>query len=369
MSKKHLLVAALVTVMAVWVFSGELSNSGITADESASPSPVEQGNAATPKGDVKLVRAVKSTADNHRVYLDVRGQTRANRVVQVKSEISGKIVQLPGEKGKAVGKGDLLCRIAVDARQDEYKEVLAELRSAQLEYDGFKDLNKKGLQSEILMAKAKAALEESRTLAKRAQLALEKTAMVAPFEGIVERQFVEEGDYLTPGDTCVSLMEVDPILVVGQVAEKDIARISLHDEVEVRLITGEVYQGLASYIGHAPDMTTRTFPVEVTVDNPGAAIRAGLTAEMRVLVGSELAHLISPASLVLNDLGVVGVHVVDESNRVRFLPVDVVDEGPSGVMVRGLPPEISLITVGQEEVFEGQLVEMDYTPVSSLAGL
>ena len=161
-------------------------------------------------------------------------------------------------------------------------------------------------------------------------------------------------------------MDVHSGLVAGQVAEKSISTISLHDEVDVTLITGEQYQGVVSFIGHAPDLTTRTFPIEVTINNPGARIRAGLTSEMRVPIGAESVHLISPASLVLNDSGAVGVHVVDDESRVRFLPVQVVDESPSGVMVNGLPPQVNLITVGQEEVFEGQIVKMDYTPIAAL---
>jgi multidrug efflux system membrane fusion protein len=343
--------------MAVWVFSGEFAFNTVIAEESL----------VDPKADdIPLVRGVKSTADTQTMYLEVRGQTRANRVIQVKSEIAGKIEALPGEKGTRVNKGDALCRVAVDARRNEYTQALAELESAQLEFDGFVDLNKKGLQSEVVLAKAKAALEQSKTRAKQAQLALEKTVITAPFSGVVESQPVEVGDFLSPGATCVSLMEIDPILVVGQVAEKSIGQLALRDEVNVRLITGQSLTGEVSFIGHSPDLATRTFPVEVTIANPGADIRAGLTSDMRVPVGVEEVHLISPASMVLDDSGSVGVRIVDEYNRVSFQRVEVVGESPAGIWVKGLPTVINLITVGQEEVFEGQVVRMDFTPIASL---
>ena len=83
-------------------------------------------------------------------------------------------------------------------------------------------------------------------------------------------------------------------------------------------------------------MATRTFPIEVTLANPGAEIRAGLSSEMKVPIGNEVVHLISPASLVLNDLGAVGVRLVGEDNRVSFMPVEIVDESPAGVLVKGL---------------------------------
>ncbi|MEK9824095.1 MAG: efflux RND transporter periplasmic adaptor subunit, partial [Gammaproteobacteria bacterium] len=254
MSNKNLLVALFVIGMTVWVFSGELTNNTVTADETTAAGDIAP--------EVAKVRGIKSTADRQTVYLDVRGQTRAHRTVQVKSEISGKVVALPGEKGSRVKAGDLLCRVAVDARENEYQQALAELKSARLEYSGMADLNKKGLQSEILVAKSKAALEQSKTRAKMAKLALEKTAILAPFDGVVAEQPVEVGDFLAPGAPCVTLMEVDPILVTGQVAEKSIQHLALGDEVQIELITGQAMTGNVSYIAHSPDQATRTFPIE-----------------------------------------------------------------------------------------------------------
>jgi len=356
-TNKHLLVAFFVIGVAIWVFSGDFASEPVTADEATLLAASES---------VTLVRGVKSRAEEQTVFLEVRGQTKANRVVQVKSEISGKIEALPGVKGTRVNEGDLLCRVAVDARRNEFRQAVAELQSAQLEFDGFADLKAKGLQSEVLMAKARAALEQSKTRAKHAQLALEKTSIVAPFSGVVDVQPVEVGDFLTQGATCVSLIEIDPMLVVGQVAEKNIGQVALGDVVDVTLITNQTLAGKVSFIGHSPDLVTRTFPIEVTVANPGADVRAGMTAEMRVPVGLEQVHLISPASMVLDDEGQVGVRIVDSRQRVRFMTVVVVGESPAGIYVKGLPEQVDLITVGHEEVFEGQVVRIDFTPLAAL---
>jgi multidrug efflux system membrane fusion protein len=119
-----------------------------------------------------------------------------------------------------------------------------------------------------------------------------------------------------------------------------------------------------SFIGRAPDAATRTFPIEVTVRGAGPGMRSGMTAEMQVPVGADKAHRISPASLVLNDIGNVGVRIVDDANIVRFYEVKIVSEEAAGVWVTGLPLQIRLITVGQEEVFDGQLVNVDVTPLA-----
>ena len=381
MSNKQLVVGFTVVMMTLWVFSGEWSNSTVGAEEvtqqekarldgPSSPSSAlgASSNALVSKQSDTLVRAVQSKAETKTLFLDVRGQTAANRMVQVKAEVAGKVVTVAGKKGSVVKKGDPLCRVAEDARRAEYTQALAELESAKLEYDGFVDLNKKGLQSEIVLARAKALLQQSKTRTEDARLALAKTSITAPFNGVVTEQQVEVGDYLSPGGICVTLMEVDPMLIVGQIAEKNIGRVSLDGEVKIQLITGETFIGKVSYAGHAPNEKTRTFPVEVTIKNTGSVIRAGLTAQMLIPVGEERVHLISPASLVLDDAGSVGVRVVDRDDRARFMPVEIAEENPAGIWVKGLPTLVNLITVGHEEVSEGQRVATDFALLSGLVG-
>lgn len=350
----------MVIAIAIWLISGEFGGSAVVAQEGAVASADKED------AEIPLVRGVESMAEEKHTYLKVRAQTRANRVVEVRSEVQGRVEAIPGEKGTWVESGEVLCKIAVDTREADLSEARADLKSAQLEYAGLQDLKKRGLQSDINVAKAEAALERARARVKRAELALEKTRIVAPFDGVVDQQPVELGDYLSIGQTCVTLIEIDPLLVVGQVAEKNIGNIDLRDQVDIKLITGATMQGSVSFIGRAPESTTRTYPVEVTVPQPGANVRTGMSAEMQVPVGQELAHLISPASMVLNDKGVMGVRIVDDADTVRFKPIEVVSESPDGVWVSGLPERVRLITVGQEEVFDGQVVRVDLSPLTSV---
>jgi len=357
LSNKHLFAGFIALAMVVWVFSGELVANVVTADE-ADP--------AVQAGQVRTVRGMESVAMARQQVLAVRGQTQVNRMVRVKSEVPGRIEALPAVKGSRVKAGDLLCQIAVDTRQSEVNEARALLTSARLEYDGVLDLKRQGLQSEINVARANAALETAKARAQQAQLTLQKTRILAPFDGVIDVQLVEIGDYMKVGDVCVGLMEVDPMLVVGQISEKSIGAVALGDQVVGTLLTGQDFIGEVSFIGRAPDAATRTFPIEVTVRVGSVEMRAGMTAEMKVPTGVETAHLISPGSLVLNDAGSVGVRIVDGESIVRFYKVQIVSEEPDGIWVKGLPAQIRLITVGQEEVFDGQRVNIDVSPLAAM---
>ena len=99
LSNKHLLVSFIVVAMAIWMFSGEFAHNTVTADDEV---VLDQGD------ERPLVRGVRSVANLQTVTLDVRSQTRANRVVEVKAEVSGQVVSVPGEKGRRVSQGDLL---------------------------------------------------------------------------------------------------------------------------------------------------------------------------------------------------------------------------------------------------------------------
>ena len=357
MSNKNLIAVFIAVMMAIWLFSGELTSNIVIADDNVQPAAVSE---------VPHIRATQSEANLRQLYLEVSGQTRANRIVQVKAEVFGRVELVPAVKGSVVKQGDLLCEIAIDTRQGDFNTARADLKSAQLEYNGILDLKGRGLQSDINVARAEAALESSRANAKRAELALAKTMIRAPFDGVVETQSVEIGDFLNIGQNCATLMEIDPILVVGQVAEKNINTIRLGGQVTVELITGDKLTGEVSFISRSPDSTTRTYPIEVLVNQPGENIRAGLTARMKVPLGLQAAHLISAASLVLNDDGVMGVRTVDGNNVVHFNPVSILSESTHGVWVSGLKQRVNLITVGHEEVFEGQVVKVNLTPLGTI---
>jgi len=358
-SNKNLSAVFIAIGMAIWLFSGELASNIAIADDNIS-------SATTTR--IPHVRAVRSEADVKHLYLEVSGQTRANRIVQVKAEVFGRVEGVPAIKGTVVKKGDVLCKIAIDTRKSDLAKAIADLKSARLEFDGILDLKRQGLQSDINVARAEAALESSRADSKRAELALAKTMIIAPFDGVVETQSVEIGDFLNVGQNCATLMEIDPVLIVGQVAEKSIGGIKLGGLVTVTLISGDTLEGEVSFIGRSPDSATRTYPIEVTVNHPGDDIRAGLSAQMKVPVGMAPAHLISSASLVLNDDGVMGVRIVDGNNVVHFEPVVILSETTRGVWVSGLSERVNLITIGHEEVFEGQVVKADFTPLGSVVG-
>lgn len=168
---------------------------------------------------------------------------------------------------------------------------------------------------------------------------------------------MEIGDLVRVGDPVATLVDLDPLIVVGEVNERDIASIQAGGAGTARILDGEVLEGSVRYISAVADAATRTFAVELAIPNPEQRWQAGLTAELRLYADTVRVHALSSALLSLADDGTVGVKLV-EDGRVRFYPVVIVGSAQDGMYVSGLPESVEVITVGQGYVTEGQRVSV-----------
>ena len=186
---------------------------------------------------------------------------------------------------------------------------------------------------------------------------LNNTNINAPFDGYIEDVFVEVGDLISPTQPCAKLMQLDPITVTGEVTEKNVELITEDQLVDVKLLDGSNLKGKINYISKSANPSTRTYKVEALVENREGLIREGLTADMKVPLKNLKAHLIPSYLLSLNDLGDLGIKIVNE-NIVRFIDIQIIEDTPDGIWVAGLPDSVTIITVGQEYVMDGQKIEV-----------
>jgi multidrug efflux system membrane fusion protein len=350
MKRSYVIAAALAIAAVAWIASGELSGGRV---DSPARKPAADLSAAD---TVPQVRVRVQRAELHPTAVVLRGRTEALRKVEVRSETHGRIIELAIRRGGRVAVGDPLVKLAPEDRPARLAEAMALLEQRRIEADASQRLSEKGFRAETQLAASKAQLESAEAAVSRAQVELENTVIRAPFDGIVEDRLVDLGDFLEMGDGVARLVDLDPILVIVQVSERDVGRIELGGAGRARLITGEQVDGRIRHIANVADPVTRTFRVELEVANPGDALRDGVTAEVLLPEPPVLAHRVSPALLSLRTDGAIGIKIVDADGRTRFLPVQIIEQASDGLWLTGLPQEITLITVGQEFVTEGQLV-------------
>lgn len=350
-----LIIAA---VIGIWLLS-----SFLTAEERvAEHPPLAEGNGRpTQAADHQAptpVRARTIHASLRSEFLTLRGRTENKRTVEVRAETSGRVVARPVERGDKVASGNLLCQIAAEDRQSRVEEGEEDVNQARLEHAGSLKLKDRGLQSETAIARARATLASAEARLDAAALDLERIYVRAPFEGVVEDIQLEVGDYAQVGAPCARIVDLDPMLLVGQVTERNVDRLTVGAPATGRLSTGAEVSGTISFVGYEADPGTRTYRVEVTVPNADSRLRSGVTAEIDVRVGELLAHKITPAVFALDDEGRLGVRIIGADDRVQFRRVEVVADDRDGAWVTGLPRQTKLITVGQEFVAAGERVSV-----------
>jgi multidrug efflux system membrane fusion protein len=348
----YLLAATLAVVALVWVLSGVIGGASNPAD-----APRESAVEAAPERALTRVRVRRQTTEMHRQELILRGQSAASRSVELKAETSSRIATIGAEEGRRVVAGQVIVELAREERDARLAQARALLRQRQVEYDAASKLSKKGFRADTKLAESEALLDVARAELKAVEVDAGNTTVVAPFDGVLESRYVEVGDFLDIGDKVARIIDLDPIYIVVNAAERDVGRLSRGDPATARLLSGDTVEGRVHYISAAADPETRTFRVEVEVPNPDHRLADGVSAEVRLIVDTVRAHRVSPAVLTLDDLGQVGVKTVNTEGIVEFHQVGIVSDGADGIWLDGLPETIDVITVGQEFVRPGQTVE------------
>jgi membrane fusion protein, multidrug efflux system len=311
---------------------------------------------AKPASTVPSVRVVAFETSERNATITVRGRTQSLHAVDVRAEIDGTVKAIHFDKGQKVRKGDVLCEIDLNDRGAKVSQMNAMVAQTAKELEVAQELYKEGFRSKTQLAQSQASYEAAKAGASTMDVQLANTRIRAPWDGYIDDRYVDVGDYMRAGDKCEMVIAPEPFLAVGAVNEREVGQVSIGDPAVAKLVTGETVAGKVSFVADRADQTTRTFRVEVTLPNPDAKLRDGVSADIAIPVKKVPAMKISPGILVLDDHGEMGVRVV-QAGIVRFLPVQIVSDAPDGMWIAGVPDRTTVITVGQEFVTDGERVK------------
>ena len=252
---------------------------------------------------ISSVTVLNSTAAEKAKKIKVSGTTEADKLIKIRAEASGTVVSRPVQQGQFVKKDQLICQL-YNASRSSYPKVNA------------------------------------------------------PFDGYLETFSVKEGDYLNTGAVCATIIDPDPMRLIGEVSEKEINFVKVGAKAVAELISGKKVEGMVSFVSTSANKGTRTFRVEIDVKNSDRSIRDGVSAQIAIKGDTILAHKISPSILMLGEAGELGIRTVNEDDQVEFKKIDILEDSMEGIWITGLPKNTRIITVGQEYVFQGQTVNV-----------
>jgi multidrug efflux system membrane fusion protein len=341
--------AGIALLITLWLVSGTFGNDG-------SEITVNTANTSVANPQNK-VRVRTQSAETITRTIVVNGKTAPARVVNLGAETDGRIERVGADRGANVARGGMIVRMDLRDREARLAQAQATVRQREVEYEGRQKLQSESYVSEAQLQEAIALLEAAKTELTRAQLDLEYMAVRAPFDGALQARMVEVGDFVQRGDPIATFVDNRTIIVSASLSEFDARYVDVDDSASARLSTGEQVHGRIRYVAPVADDATRTFAVELEVDNQDGALRAGGTAELFIPAEVVNAHRVSPSLLTLDDAGNIGIKIINEAGAVEFIVADIALSSSDGVWISGLPDTATIITVGQGFVTSGSVVE------------
>ena len=247
------------------------------------------------------VAVMKSNSEFYKPEILLKATALSERRVNVRAKTSGEVVKIGARQGEFIKKDFILCSLGV--------------------------------------------------------VELNRTEVKSPFSGYIE-SVVKPGNFIERGQVCATIIQLDPIIFVAEVPEISIAKVKVGQNVDINLVTGQKVSGILSFVSKSASPATKTFRVEVEIQNKDGLIKDGLTADLIIKTDKVKAHKISPSILILDDDGNLGVRITNSENIVEFYEIEIVQDSPEGLRATGIPEGSNIIIQGQGFVEEGQLVQI-----------
>ena len=374
----HKLAAIVVLIgFAAWMTTGEFSSVGSAskAAEAEQPKTPDTGKPKTaeaePKAPLRTVAVVTPPRRTYARAIRISGLTEADKRAVLATRVAGVIDKLPVKQGQRVKTGDLVLMLAAEEKISAVDNAKQLVVQRQAELDASLRLMKTGNLPKLQLDTARSNLTLAQSQLEAMQAELDRNEVKAPFDGVIDRVPVELGSSVMQGGEVATILSLDPVVARGEVSERDLGYLTIGDEANVRLVSGQTVKGKVRYISRDASSATRTFRVEVAIPNPEGTIPAGMTAEIALSAEPTDSVMLPRSVVTLGDKGDLGIRAVDKDNKVVFFPIDLVDDSPTGLVLGGIPADARVIVAGQELVKEGEVVksvEADQATIQKLLG-
>lgn len=230
----------------------------------------------------------------------ISGTLEPARLASLRAEVGGAILAVAVEEGQPVRAGDLLVRLDDAVIRESARSAESAVRLAR-EQAGLAERNlarqerlaAAGAVSDQAVEQARAsrlgadaALADAEARLSAAQQTLGKTAVRAPFAGVVSARPVNLGDVVAPGAALVTVVDPASMQLAAAVPLEALASVRPGTRVDFAVpgYPGRLFTGTVDRVNPAVDPATRQVRVTATIPNPGGALVAGLFAEGRVAI-------------------------------------------------------------------------------------
>jgi len=304
------------------------------------------------------VETVIIEPDDFEDFVRVSGTVEALEDATVSAEISGRILTIK-ERGERVEKGEVIAQIDDRLIQAQYEAAKSGYELAEDSFNRLESLYADSIVSTQDYNNARAQRDQARSQLNQVEKQLQDARIEAPFSGRIEERFIQTGELINPGMPVVRLVNTDRVRIVSGVPERYSGEISEGSRVELnfRALNGESRESRVTYAGNVLDPETRTFAIEVELNNSGQMIKPEMVVDLLLDRATLNDVIIVPRTAVLRNETGESVFVASEQNGNKIARLVDVQTGPaSGPLVQivnGLEEGDEMVVSGVRNLSEG----------------
>jgi len=311
---------------------------------------------ATPAGPPPVhVQVVTATPRVLPRTISSVGSLESTDMTTVSSEIEGRIVALDIPEGRRVEKGHVLARL--DDGEDRAALSVARARRTNAEdrLKRLENLRKESVSSEQAYDDAKSEFDAAYGSFKETNTRLAKTAIAAPFAGVLGLHQVNVGQYVDSGDPIVELTRIDPLELRFSIPQRFAGELAVGQKVMGRVGScGASFEGIVEAIDPRVDPGTRSVRLLANVPNPDGSLFPGMAVSLRLVVGEFADALVVPQEAIVRQGTKHIVYVLDAENRAEQRPVELGQFFVDGVhLASGVEKGARVVTAGQQKLRPG----------------
>lgn len=313
----------------------------------------------------KDIEIYEAPLEKRKMILKIHSVTNASDKVSIKSEINAKVSSIIAKSGAFLEAGDSILELEFYAKKEAFEHAKALEKQKIIEFEAESELNRKKYSSKTDLYRSITDLREAQRAVQESIVDMNYSLVVAPYSGIVDKIFPSKGDSILANDTVITtIVNPQTYNVISYVSEKNIAKIEKGDPVEILLADGRVKYGFISFIGFLSNETTRTYRVDTKIPfdpTKDEYIPIGMSATVKLPTKEIYAYSIPTYSIIINDTGKIGIHIINENSLIQFTEVNVLEEDKDKFWInfkntKTMPDKIKIISRGAYFVVDGDKI-------------
>jgi RND family efflux transporter MFP subunit len=234
---------------------------------------------------IVLVTANPVKAVNFEHAIEVQANIKTRQNLQLYPEFGGKLERINVKEGQAVKKGALLAVIDDAGLQEQLEQMQLQLDLAKTTFERTERLWNQKIGSEMMYLEAKTRYEAQKKQLSQMKKQLAKSKIYAPFNGIIDEIFTNQGSNVAPGITPIlRIVNLKNMYVEADVPENYMTAITKGSKALVEIpVLNQTQNTTIRQTGSFIQSSNRTFRIEAALENTNGQIKPNLNAKLSVI--------------------------------------------------------------------------------------